>query len=256
MHNILKEIVARKKQDLVTLKKGMPPMPGYKPTPALRDFKKAILSSGDVAIISEVKLASPTIASLGAADEILQRVVAYEKAGANAISFITEKHYFAGDISFIPKIKETVSIPVLQKDFVIDEYQIYEAKQAGSDALLLIAKLVDKERLQTFVLLCQELGIEPIVEINDEEDLEKAISTKTNIIAVNARDLETFVIDVERACVLLKKIPDTFIKLGFSGIHSNHEVKKYKDAGVKGVLVGTELMRSENVEEFITNLLL
>src|SRR5207245_2222000 len=101
------------------------------------------------------------------------------------ISFITEPHYFHGDISFIPKMKEKVLIPVLQKDFVIDAYQIYQAQQVGSDALLLIARFLDKKTLQEFVGLCLHLGVEPVVEINNEEDFEKAIATTTNIISVN-----------------------------------------------------------------------
>src|SRR6266700_1535424 len=124
------------------------------------------------------------------------------------ISIITEKHYFKGDISFISKVKENVSLPVLQKDFIIDPVQIYEAKEAGADALLLISRLVTERQLQKFVSLCFSLGIEPVVEINNEEDLKKTITTKTNIIAVNARDLDTFIVDIEKACLLMQEIPN------------------------------------------------
>jgi indole-3-glycerol phosphate synthase len=260
MHNILLEIVERKKEDLkiqkknvgvtlaVTLRKDNRKGRPY------RNFRETIISSKNIAIIAEVKIASPNAGVLGSKKDILERVMQYEKAGANAISFITEQHYFHGDISFIPKIKEKVAIPVLQKDFVIDAYQIYEAKQAGSDALLLIARLLNKKTLQKFVNLCQDLDIEPVVEINNAEDLEKAIATTTNIISVNARNLEDFSIDVAGACNLLKKIPDKFIKLGFSGIHGPKEVQQYKDAGVKGVLVGTELMKARRIKEFIRSL--
>ncbi len=185
---------------------------------------------------------------------LVDRAVTYEKSGADAISFITEKKYFKGDTKYITELKIIISLPILQKDFVIDEYQIYEAKKIGSDALLLIVRYLDKKTLQSFVSLCQKLGIEPVVEINSEEDLEKAIATETNIIAVNARNLEDFTIDLERACDLLKKIPGNFIKLGFSGIHSAKEVEKYKDAGARGVLVGTELMKAGNVGKFLTSL--
>lgn len=260
MHNILLEIIEKKKEDLKIQKKNG----GVTLAVALEkddrkgrpygSFHEAIVSFKNIAIIAELKLASPSAGVLGFKKDILERVMQYEKSGANAISFITEQHYFNGDISFILKIKEKVSIPVLQKDFVIDASQIYEAKQFGSDALLLLARLLDKKTLQEFVMLCQSLDIEPVVEINNAEDLEKAVATTTNIIAVNARNLEDFSINVDGACDLLKRIPDKFIKLGFSGIRSKKEVQQYKTAGVKGILVGTELMKAGNIEEFIRSL--
>ncbi len=208
-----------------------------------------------VAIIGEIKFATPTNPNLGSPSELLERASAYEKAGADAISIITEKHFFKGDISFVGFVKKSVKIPVLQKDFVIDEYQIYEAKTAGADALLLIARLVDKKTLKRFVQLCFAEGIEPIVEVYNEDDLKKAIATKTLFIAVNARDLrDAFTIDVAKACKFMEKIPNRFIKLGFSGIHSAGEVQNYVKAGARGVLVGTSLMEAKNIDEFLGGL--
>lgn len=207
-----------------------------------------------VAIIAEMKFASPTNPNLGSSEDLLDRAREYQKAGADAISIITEKHVFKGDIGFVSQVKKVVKIPILQKDFVIDKQQIYEAKNAGADALLLIARIVSKKQLKAFVLLVQKLGIEPVVEVFDEKDLKKAVATATKFIAVNARDLETFVVDVDKACKLMEKIPDRFIKLGFSGISSKTEVKKYTDAGAKGVLVGTSLMKAKNIKEFIGGL--
>ncbi len=210
--------------------------------------------SKDIAIIAEVKFASPTIPYLGSPGDLRTRVKEYERAGADAISIITEKHFFKGDIGFVSQVKKVVKIPVLQKDFIIDPYQIYEAKSAGSNALLFIARLVSKEKLQIFVLLAQKLGIEPIIEVFNEKDLKKAVATKTLFIAVNARDLETFIVDVPKACELIKNIPDRFIKLGFSGIESKKEVMMYKNAGAKGVLVGTSLMKANNITKFLGGL--
>ncbi len=242
--NIIKTILDQKKKDL----KGKLKLESL--------FKNAIVqaSKHGVAIIGEIKFASPTHPHLGSASELLDRARAYEKAGADAISIITEKHFFKGDIGFVSRVKKSMKIPVLQKDFVIDEQQIYEAKSAGADALLLIARIVSKSQLQQFVMLAQTLRIEPVVEIHNQEDLKKAIATKTLFIAVNARDLNTFTIDVEAACGLMKKIPDRFIKLGFSGIQSRAEVQKYTNAGAKGVLIGTSLMKAKNIQDFIKNL--
>lgn len=259
MHNLLKEIIVKKCLDLIKDKKNISETVLKKRVISLkqkRSFVKHLMKSNKngFAIIAEIKLASPTNPFLGSKGEIINRVIEYKKAKADAISYITEKHYFKGDISFIRKIKKATSLPILQKDFVIDHYQIYQAKNIGSDALLLIAKLIDRKTLKNFIGICKEIGVEPVVEINNQEDLEKTITTTTSIIAVNARDLTTFKVDVDKACNLIRKIPDRFIKLGFSGIKSNIEVKKYKLAGAKGVLVGTSLMKAKNIEKFIKGL--
>jgi indole-3-glycerol phosphate synthase len=263
MNRILEEIVAKKRKDLFKKKKllSLEELKGQvKEVRGSELFYKAITRSiNEPAVIAEVKFASPTNPNLGVHEELLSRVKQYEKAGADAISIITEKHFFKGDLSFVSIVKETVSLPVLLKDFVIDEYQIYESTrlrqgfggQAGVDALLLIARLVDNKTLKQFVELCLAEGIEAVVEIYSEEDLEKAIETKTRFIAVNARDLDTFEVDVERACELMNKIPEKFIRVGFSGIQTAGEVRRYREAGARGVLVGTALMKTGNVGEFI-----
>ncbi len=261
MHDMIKEIVAKNAIDLATKKQKNPrssleeqiKIPGV-----TRDFYQRLQTDADkhgVSLIAEIKFSSPTEKHLGDKKDILPRAKLYEKAGASAISLITEPHFFTGDVKTISQVKQVVSLPVLQKDFVVDSYQIYEAAAYGADALLLIAKLVNKSLLKTFVDLCITIGIEPVVEINDEEDLAKALGTKTRIIAVNARDLDTFTVDVAKACELLEKIPAHIFKLGFSGIHTASDVKRYKHAGAKTVLVGTTLMKAENIEKTIQEFL-
>lgn len=242
MHNILKAIVNKKKKDL-----------GRKEE---KRFVKALSDRGSMAIIGELKFASPAGSNFGSANILTKKAKDYKKAGIAAISIITEKHFFKGDTSFIPQVRQVIDLPILQKDFVIDESQIYEAKFLGSDALLLIARILDKQTLKRFVLLAKQLGIEPVVEIANEEDLSKAITTTTDIIAVNARNLDTFAVNVEKACLLMKKIPQQFIRLGFSGVSSKQETLQYKKAGAKGVLIGTSLMKAENVSEFMKGLML
>ncbi|MBU4016953.1 indole-3-glycerol phosphate synthase TrpC [Patescibacteria group bacterium] len=261
-----------------------------------------LVAQNDIAVIAEVKFASPSMEDIDLSirphpdtlprsgrgqalkgeenelsifdmsKDLVKRVKEYESAGAEAISIITEQHFFKGDPSFVTIVKNAVALPILQKDFVIDEYQIYEARlrpdfaevtsgrqgfggqACGADALLLIARIVDKKTLRHFVDVCFEEGIEPVVEIFSEEDLEKAAATKTRFVAVNSRDLDTFEVDVEKACELMKKIPERFIRLGFSGIQSAVEVQNYKNAGAKGVLVGTALMRTKKIDDFILSL--
>lgn len=207
-----------------------------------------------IAIIAEIKLVSPSVGRLGNEEMGVKQAKKYESGRADAISVVVDKKYFGGSYELLKRIKHTVNLPILAKDFIIDPFQIYEAKVYGASAILLIVKLVNKKTLRKFVALCQKIGIEPIVEINDEKDLEKAVATTTAIIAVNARNLETFAVDVNQACRLMDKIPDRFIKLGFSGIKSSNEVKKYQQAGAEGVLVGTSLMKAKNIFNFIKEL--
>lgn len=262
MHDVLNQILEKTKADLEQRKKAvalgdLQKSVSKATTPSLFESAIAGPKKGDVAIIAEIKLASPTEPSLGSAIDIIPRARAYEEAGVDAISVVVEKHFFKGDILFVSQIKKAVSTPVFMKDFVIAPLQIEEAKKAGADALLLIAKIVSKTQLIDFVSCARTLGIEPVVEVNDEEDLTKALATNTRIIAVNARDLSTFTIDLQGACKLLQKIPQQFLKLGFSGVYSRVEVEQYQKAGAAGVLVGTHLMRAKNVaaslEKLISN---
>ena len=220
-------------------------------------FKACILNPtiGDIGLIAEVKLASPTEGELGKKVDILNRLQEYQNAGADAVSIITENRTFKGSLGLVIVVKRSIlNLPILQKDFVIDQFQIEESCRLGTDALLLIARLVSKEQLKRFVKLCRERKIEPVVEICSEDDLDKAIKSGTEIIAANARDLDTFEVNVDQACKLLKRVPEKFIKLGFSGIHSRSEVEKYKLAGAKAVLVGTELMKTNNINKLIKEL--
>lgn len=262
MNRVLGKIITKKREDLTEKKRklSLEKLKKYKEKKQMlgASFYRAIAEViSDPAVIAEVKFVSPSkeIASSVAPGDLLAMTIKwvreYESAGADAISIITEPHFFKGDLSFVAKVKSAVALPVLQKDFVIDEYQIYESKQVGADALLLIARLIDKKTLKRFVEFCFAEGIEPVVEIFSEEDLEKAVATKTRFIAVNARDLDTFEVDVERACELMRKIPERFIRLGFSGIQSREEVRKYREAGARGVLVGTALMRAMSPGEFL-----
>lgn len=243
MVNKLSQILENKRQE-VSEKKGK------------RDFLGSIINPkiGDISIIAEIKLASPSEGRLGEDDTVLTQVEAYEKGGADAISLVADKKYFGGDLELIKQIKNAVSIPVFAKDFIIDPYQIYEAKTYGADAILLIAKILPQNKLIQFVELSFKIGLEPVVELQNKEELSDALYTDTRIIAVNARDLNTLEIDIDRACRFLKLIPQEFITLGFSGVFGRNEVEKYIKAGARGVLVGTSLMKSENIGEFIKEL--
>lgn len=244
MQNILDKIIENKIKELE----------GKKRTQS--SFKQRLKSPdvGDVAIIAEIKLKSPSAGIIATKNQVSGKAIEYEQAGVDCLSVITDRKYFDGDIKFIKDLKQEISLPILQKDFVIDPYQIYEAKMAGSDAILLIAKIVTAKKLQEFVRLTYEIGIEPVVEVYDEEDLKKALTTKAEIIGVNARNLRDFKVDVRKAAKLLAKLPDTKIKVGFSGVNSGHEVKVYREFGARAVLVGTTAMKVKEVKNFILQL--
>lgn len=235
MHNILSTILQTKKSELKKKKQSR----------FLKLFNKKFV------IIGELKFASPTHKILGDVHTLSDRAKLYEKAGVDAISVITEQTVFNGHIEHVQKIKKTVLLPILQKDFVIDPYQVYEARLLGGDALLFIARIVPLPLLKDLVSLALNLGLEPVVEVNNKKDLEKAVQTQTRIIAVNARNLQTLSVNVQKACSLLRQIPNAYIKLGFSGIQSREEVEAYKRSGAHGVLIGTALMQASSVKAFL-----
>lgn len=221
-----------------------------------RDFKKAILmpKRGSLGIIAEIKLASPSAGRLANKDEVKTRLEMYNQADVDGLSIVVDKKYFGGSLDLLTLAKQLTSLPVLCKDFIIDAYQIYEAKQYGADAILLIAKIIGFDKLVKLVKLARKLKIEPIVEIQKEQELDRALKTDCNCIAVNARSLNDFTIDVDQACKLIQRIPAGKISLGFSGIKTAKEVTKYKTAGAKAVLVGTSAMRSQEVVTFLKGL--
>lgn len=237
MHKILQKILVERKKDIQTRKNTI--------------FSKTLLSAKGIAIIGELKFASPTDHSIGSKKLLVRKIKEYEDAGISALSIVTEPHFFQGDIGYIAKAKKVSDLPILQKDFIIDEKQIYEAAFLGVDALLLIARILKSRELKEYVSLCKKLGIEPIVEVAREEDIQSAITSGTDIIAINARDLDTFTVNIRKACELLKMIPDSFIKLGFSGVKTQEDMDMYNKAGVQGVLIGISLMKTENVSDFL-----
>lgn len=255
MDKKLQEIIPKSKEDLLRRKKLLSltdlktSIEGKTISPFIKSIKHP--KKGSIAIIAEIKLSSPTAKNLGKSQDIEDRVKKYELANVDAISIITEKKIFKGDPQFIKRAKKIISLPILQKDFIIDSYQIYEAKKIEADAILLIAKIVSQKDLINLVTQAQDIGIEPVVEINSVEDLKKATSTNTKIIAVNARDLNTFEVNINKACSLLKKISDIYIKLGFSGVSSKVAVRRYQQAGADAILIGTSLMKTNNIIEFI-----
>ena len=255
MKNILDEIVAHKREEVEALKRKQDVS-----VHSIQKVQSTFLYSitqpkiGDIGLIAEIKLQSPSEGSLGELSDVISKVKEYEVAGADAISVVTDSKYFGGSMELFDSIKNVVSIPVFRKEFIIDESQIIESAQHNADALLLIARILDSKTLGHFVRQSFLLGVEPVIEIYDEQDLQKALLTEANIIAVNARDLQSFAINIGQACELGKQIPNKKVFVGFSGVTTRQELEQYKSAGAQAVLVGTHLMKSQDVKQEIRTL--
>lgn len=218
-----------------------------------RDFHKA-LAKGGLSVIAEVKKASPSrgVISRDLDPGILS--VDYEAAGADAISVLTDRTYFSGGLDDLLAVKAVTEVPILRKDFVIDEYQIYEAKAFGADAVLLISSLYHEAILSEFLGLCREIGIAALVETHTEKDIGKAISARADIIGINNRDLNTFEIDVTVTEQLMPLIPQGILTVSESGIKHREQAARAKMAGVDAVLVGEALVVADDIEHKISEL--
>lgn len=215
----------------------------------IRDFTGAIRNAKGLAIISEIKKASP---SQGVIKEDFDPVATgkiYEEQGFDAFSILTEKHFFLGDDSYIAMVKAVCSKPILRKDFIIDEYQIYQTKAIGGDAILLIASVL-KERLPEFYRKSVEIGLHPLVEVHSESEIEYIEPADPAIIGINNRDLETFTTDIKHTEDILKHLPKDRLIISESGIKGAEDLKYLKMLGVNGALIGESLMRNlKNIKE-------
>lgn len=223
--------------------------------PPPRNLVEAISQKNSLAIIAEIKQASPSAGPIKERVDISWMAEQYQAGGACAISVLTEPHFFQGNLGYLPLVKEKVSIPVLQKDFIIDPFQIYEGRAWGADALLLIAAILGERELKEFVALTHELGMVPLVEAHSEEDLDKILKLNLPLVGINNRDLRTLEVDLETTLRLLGKIPREIMVISESGIKTSRHVEMLKKAGIKGILVGEILMRASNPAHKIKELL-
>lgn len=218
-----------------------------------RAFSKA-LRSGRPAIIAEIKRTSPSQGML--APEFDHRTIAREYAlgGAAALSVLTDRRFFQGDPLFIAEVRDVCSLPVLRKDFILDEYQVYESRALQADAILLIARALDPLLLSRFYQLAASLGLAVIVEVHDEHDLAIANTMKAEIIGINNRDLSDYSVSLERSMDLRSKIHPAAAVISESGIRTAADVARLSEAGFHGVLIGGSLMRAENKQAFLNSL--
>lgn len=208
-------------------------------------FFKA-LKDGPLSYICEVKKASPSKGIIAEEFPYLQIAADYEKAGASAISVLTEPYYFKGSDSYLNEISKTVSIPIIRKDFTVDEHQLYTAKLIGASAVLLICALLDSDTIKRYIEICRTLGLSALVEAHDEYELESALKAGADIIGVNNRNLKDFTVDINNCLKLRRLVPDSCVFVAESGIKTAEDIAALKENGVDAVLIGETLMRAED----------
>lgn len=217
-------------------------------------FEKA-LQSVPLAIISEVKKASPSKGIISPDFPYLETAKAYEQAGCHCLSVLTEPKWFLGSDQIFREIRATTPLPMLRKDFTLDPYQIYQAKVMGADAVLLICALLSQEKVEAYLALCQDLGLSALVETHDEEELLSAQRAGARIIGVNNRNLKDFSVNLDNASSLYQKLEKDVIFVAESGISSPEEGRKLAKEGAKALLIGEALMRAQDKGAFVSALL-
>ncbi len=235
---------------LLSIADRMPtPVPGAPPgTGAYQTFQEALRSRG-LSVIAEIKKASPSKGIISEDFPYLEIAEDYECGDADAISCLTEPHWFYGSDEIFTDVRNDVSTPMLRKDFIVDPYQIYEAKNLGADAVLLICAILNDEQLRQALKICNELYIDALVEAHNEEEVLRAVDSDALIIGVNNRDLTDFSVDTSNAENLRKLVPDDCIFVAESGITSIEDAKRARYAGADAILVGEMLMRSASSEK-------
>lgn len=244
---ILDKIVSRKKEEVSLLKKYgvlLPEPYRTKEIPPPRGFRRALLSHPGVAIIAEAKKASPSKGVICHDFNIEAIVQSYEQNGAQAISVLTDVDFFQGSLVFLLKARQTMELPVLRKDFIIDELQITEASTYGADAILLIAAILDSIQIQDYFVYAKELQMDVLVEVHNEEELEKVLKTECDLIGINNRNLNDFSVDINTTFRLKEIIGNSIPVVSESGLRSIDDMMRLHHEGIKAALIGETLMRA------------
>lgn len=210
-------------------------------------FKKNVSRPHHINLIAEIKKASPSRGVLRGDFNPSKIAITYQANGASAISVLTDERFFEGKLEYIKRVKDSVTLPVLRKDFFIDEYQIYETLTVGADAILLICEILSKDEMVRFYNLATSLGLDVLLEVHNEEDLDKAFATGGSIIGINNRDLHTFRTDIEVTQRLIRLIPKDKTIVSESGIKSYEDIMFLKSLGVNAVLIGETFMCADDI---------
>ncbi|MDC0216600.1 indole-3-glycerol phosphate synthase TrpC [Pelagibacteraceae bacterium] len=261
MNNILKKICEDKKLELEILKKKCS-LNSLKKLISdqinKRDFKNVIIKSVEERknfIIGEIKKASPSAGEIIHNYEPIEIAKIYERAGVKALSVLTEKNYFKGEIDHLSYIKQNTNIPILRKDFIIDEYQIYESKVYQADVILLIVSILSDDELKKFLKIANELNLDCIIETHDENEIKRALKLDYPILGINNRNLKNLKTDLNNSVSLFTSISKDYTVIAESGIKTAEDINMYNDLGIFNFLIGESILRSKDYTTFIKKLL-
>ena len=258
MSNILQRIVATKKQEVEVAIRQRPLrdlMAAAQTAPPARDFLAPLRLAPPIRLIAEVKKASPSQGIIRENFDPVAIAKEYETGGASCLSVLTDVQYFQGHLDYLKAVKLAVSLPVLRKDFVVHPYQVFEARVAGADAVLLIAECLSRQELRGLYQLIRELGMVALIELHDSANLDNVLNTGTELIGINNRDLTTFEVSLERTLQLRKRIPLDRIVIGESGIATRADALKLQKNNIHGMLVGESLLRVPDIRQAVIDLL-
>lgn len=257
MAKILDRIVAKKKLEVAELRKNgivLPPEFRESDTDVARGFREALLSYSGVSVIAEVKKASPSKGVISPDFNPVEIARNYQQNGAQAISVLTDVDFFQGALLYMMQVRKVVEMPVLRKDFIIDELQIKESAVHGADCILLIAAILEKSQLKEYQACAMEFGMDVLVEVHDETETEMALEADSNLIGVNNRNLKDFSIDLETTFRLKKRIPKDIPVVSESGLKSADDFRRLEDEGITAALVGETLMRAGAESDLLRSL--
>ena len=254
---ILDDICAHKREEVAAIKRATPldeiqERIGQADPP--RPFREALRRPG-ISLIAEVKRASPVKGVLFEDMDPVDLAGLYEHAGARAISVLTDERFFQGSLADLTSVRQSVKLPCLRKEFIIDEYQIYEARAARADAILLIVRILDDAQLRGFRELAESLGMDALVEAHDAREIERALAAGAHIVGINNRDLDTFEVDFNKSLELRRMAPGGHVLVSESGIKTRDHVRQLEDGGIDAILVGETLVTSNNIAATIRELL-
>ncbi|MGH9750043.1 MAG: indole-3-glycerol phosphate synthase TrpC [Candidatus Polarisedimenticolia bacterium] len=245
--SVLERILAAKRADLAREQEALPMrrlIELAKGAPPPRDFAGALRRPSDgLHVIAEIKRASPSRGGIRQGADVGAIARAYEAAGAAAVSVLTEQHFFLGSPEDLTAAKESIGLPVLRKDFVFDEYQVYQSRLMGADAVLLIARVLERRDLERLVGVTRSLHMEALVEIHETEEIARAAAAGAAIVGVNNRDLATLAVSIDTSLRLAAALPAGMIRVSESGIESHADLERLRQAGYQAALVGERLMR-------------
>jgi indole-3-glycerol phosphate synthase len=255
---ILDKIVATKRTEIAAAKARLPELElcaQAKDTPPRKDFFGALAAEGPIKLIAEVKKASPSKGIIRADFDPVAIAGTYAASGATCLSVLTDEPYFQGHLDYLRNIRAAVDLPLLRKDFILDTYQLLEARVAGADAVLLIAECLDDCNLRKLHHEALDLGLTPLVELYEPANLPRVLAAGATLIGVNNRDLRTFEVDLEHTIRLRREIPEECVLVGESGIATHDDVARLAAAGVDAILVGESLMRQTDIAAAVRALL-